>query len=347
MRICVCATQVPFSRGGAEILVEGLCRELVARGHEAELVTVPFSWNPRSQLLKSAMAWRMINLETLGGRPVDRVIATRFPSYLIAHPQKVVWLVHQFRQVYDLLGTDYSDFGEGPEDRATIDMVRRMDQRGLSEARSLFTIADNTTARLAKFNQLKATTLYPPAPLDSNYRSGPFGDYVFAAGRLDELKRFDLLIEALNHTAPQVRCKIAGIGPESERLRERIAAAGLGDRVELLGWVEEQQLLDLYANSLAVFYAPFDEDYGYVTIEAFKSGRPVLTASDAGGVLEFVTDGETGFVCPPEAPQVFAQRIDRLFADRELAATLGAAGSRRVADISWDQVIDRLTEPAP
>jgi len=345
MRICVCATQVPFSRGGAEILVEGLCRELNRQGHEAELVTVPFSWNPRAQLLKSALAWRMLDLETLGGQPVDRVIATRFPSYLIAHPNKVVWLVHQFRQVYDLLGTQYSDFDDSPEDRSTIEMVRRMDQRGLSEARALFTIADNTAERLAKFNQLAAVPLYPPAPLDSRYRKGSSGDYVFAAGRLDELKRFDILIDAMSQVTSGVRCKIAGTGPEHDRLAARITAAGLDGRIELLGWVEDDQLLELYAESLAVFYAPFDEDYGYVTVEAFKSGKPVITAADAGGVLEFVEDGTTGFVCPSDDPKAFAQRIDRLFDDRPLAETLGAAGARRVESIDWDQVVARLTAP--
>lgn len=347
MRICICGTQIPFSRGGAEILVDSLRRELVARGHEAEVVTVPFSWNPRAQLLKSALAWRMLDLETLGGQQIDLVIATRFPSYLIAHPNKVVWLVHQFRQVYDLLGTQYSDFGDDSEDRSIIDMVRRMDGRGLSEARALYTIADNTAARLAKFNRLTASPLYPPAPLDPNYRTGPAGDYIFSAGRLDEMKRFDLLIDAMTQVTSDVRCKIAGIGPESDNLATRIAEAGLGDRVELLGWTEDDRLVDLYANSLAVFYAPFDEDYGYVTVEAFKSGKPVITAADAGGVLEFVDDGATGFICPPDAPDVFAQRIDRLFEDRALAAALGAAASRRVEDITWDQVITQLTEPAP
>ena len=134
MRICICATQIPFSHGGAEIHVEGLHRALVQRGFDAELVTVPFSWNPRLQILKSGFAWRLLNLETLAGQPVDLVIATRFPSYLIQHSNKVVWLIHQFRQVYDLLGTPYSDFDDGPQDRAVVRMIREMDNQALSEA---------------------------------------------------------------------------------------------------------------------------------------------------------------------------------------------------------------------
>ncbi len=314
------------------------------RGHEVDLVTVPFAWHSRLQLLKSAYAWRLLDLHSTTGERPDLVIATRFPSYLIKHPNKVVWLIHQFRQAYDLLGTPYSDFGDGAEDQAALAMIRRMDNKALSEARALFTNAGNTAARLRRFNDLEATPLHVPPPLDDGYRTGPFGDYIFSAGRLDSLKRFDLLVDAMRHVGAGVRCKIAGTGPESENLAERIAEAGLGDRVELLGWVERRvDSSSSTPESLAVFYAPFDEDYGYVTVEAFKSGKPVLAATDSGGVLEFVEDGQTGFVCAPDAPRDFAARIDELAADRELAGRLGAAGAERVANITWDRAIDALT----
>jgi glycosyltransferase involved in cell wall biosynthesis len=343
MRICICATQIPFSRGGAEIHVESLHRELLKRDFDAELVTVPFSWNPRTQLLKSAVAWRLLNLETIGDEAVDLVIATRFPSYMIDHPNKVVWLIHQFRQVYDLLGTPYSDFGDSPEDRSVIDRVRRMDHRALSEARGLYTNAANTAARLKQFNGLDATPLHVPPQLGDAYRPGPHGDYLFSAGRLDPMKRVDLLIETMRHVESNVRCKIAGTGPQREALAERIASAGLAERVELLGWVDDSTLVELYANCLAVFYAPYDEDYGYITVEAFKSGKPVLTAADSGGVLEFVDDDKTGFVCEPGSPAAFARRVDQLFDDRELATELGRAGAARVVEITWDRVIEALT----
>jgi glycosyltransferase involved in cell wall biosynthesis len=347
MRICICATQIPFSRGGAEIHVESLHRELKRRGHEVDIVTVPFAWHSRLQLLKSAFAWRLLDLHSTTGERPDLVIATKFPSYLIDHPNKVVWLIHQFRQAYDLKGTPYSDFGDGPEDQAALAMIRRMDNRALGEARALFTNAGNTAARLRRFNALEATPLHVPPPLDGSYRAGPFGDYVLSVGRLDSLKRFELLVDAMRHVDEGVRCRIAGTGPESENLARRIAEAGLGDRVELLGWVDDEDLLDLYAGCLAVFYAPFDEDYGYVTVEAFKSGKPVLAATDSGGVLEFVEDGRTGFVCPPDAPRAFAVKIDELAADRELARRLGEAGNARVKDITWDRAIAALTAETP
>ncbi len=347
MRICICATQVPFSRGGAEMLVESLHRDLKRRGHEVDLVTVPFAWHSRPQLLKSAFAWRLLDLHSTTGERPDLVIATRFPSYLIDHPNKVVWLIHQFRQAYDLLGTPYSDFGDGPEDRAALAMIRRMDNKALSEARALFTIAGNTAARLRRFNGLEATPLHVPPPLGSSYRTGPFGNYVFSVGRLDTLKRFDLLVEAMRHVGEDVHCKIAGTGPESERLTQQIEDAGLAGRVEILGWVDDETLVELYAGSLAVFYAPFDEDYGYVTVEAFKSGKPVRAAHDSGGVLEFVEDGLTGFVCPPDSPQAFAARIDELAGDHDLARRLGEAGAAQVTAITWDRAIGALTAKTP
>jgi glycosyltransferase involved in cell wall biosynthesis len=343
MRICICSTQVPFSYGGAEMLVESLRDELKARGFEVSVVTLPFAWSSRVQILKSALAWRMVDLTEAGVKKIDRVIATRFPSYAVKHPNKVVWLVHQMRQVYDLLGTPYSDFVETGRDRKVIDMVRAIDRRTLGEARALYTISQNTADRLQRWNGLAGTALHPPPKLVREYHEGEFGDYVFSVGRLDELKRFDLLIRALAESQAPVRCKIAGTGPEEGALRALAAKLGVAERVELLGWVDDKDLPGLYAGSLAVFYAPYDEDYGYVTVEAMKSGKPVLTAADSGGVLEFVVDGENGFVCPPGGAREMGSRIDLLYRDREKARAMGAAGKARVAVVDWDQVIAELT----
>jgi glycosyltransferase involved in cell wall biosynthesis len=341
-RIVLCSTHVPFAYGGAEMLVESLRDELVARGHEVDVVALPFSWADRVQLIKSGLAWRLLDLTSAGGKRIDLVIATRFPSYLVKHPRKVVWLVHQMRQVYDLLGTPYSDFSDGPRDRKVIEMVRAMDRRTLSEARAVFTISQNVADRLKRFNDVPAEVLYPPPKLDALYHPGPLGDYVFTIGRLDPLKRFDLLVKALKHTETPVRCKIAGTGPDKEKLEGLIDKLGLRDRVELLGWVDDREAVDLYAGALAVFYAPYDEDYGYVTVEAFKSGKPVLTAADSGGVLEFVEDGKNGFVCAPEAPRELAARLDVLYKDRERARQMGERGREAVARIGWAGVVERL-----
>lgn len=344
-RIVVCAAQVPFTRGGAEVLYETLRDELVRRGHRVEIVALPFDWSSRAAILRSALAWRLVELadhETAAGGQIDLVIATRFPSYVVRHPRKVVWLVHQFRQVYDLAGTRFSDFGGRPEDAEVAAMVRSIDARALGEARARFSISRNTAERLREHNGLDAEPLYPPPKLGDGYRSGPHGDTVVTVGRLDPMKRFDLLVRAVAECRRPVRAVIAGEGPDRDRLAQLAERLGVAARVELPGRVDDGRLVELYAGALAVFYAPFDEDYGYVTVEAFRSERAVVTTADAGGVLEFVVDGENGFVCAPDAPREVATRLDRLHDDRDEARRLGRAGRERVAGIGWDRTIERL-----
>jgi glycosyltransferase involved in cell wall biosynthesis len=343
-RVVVCGTQVPFAWGGAEILVECLRDQLRARGFAAELVTLPFVWPERLDLAKAGLAWRTLDLRQLDGRPVDLVVGTRFPSYLVRHPRKVVWLIHQLRQVYDLLGTPYSDFApHRPRDARAIAMVQAMDRRGLGEARRVFTISGNVAERLQRHNGVAARVLYPPPRLDGRLREGPFGDHVFTVGRLDEIKRVELLVRALRHTAQPVRARIAGSGPQREALEALAAKLGVADRVDFLGFVADAQVVEEYAGCLAAYYAPYDEDYGFVTVEAFQAGKPIVTTNDSGGVLELVEDGRSGVVCAPE-PRAIAAGLDRLWGDRGLARRMGEAGRARVREIAWDRVVEQLVE---
>lgn len=342
LRIVICAAQVPFVRGGAEVLYTSLRDELVRRGHRVEIVALPFNWSSRLQILRSALAWRLLDLTSSVDEPIDLVIATRFPSYAVRHPRKVVWLVHQFRQVYELAGTRFSDFGVQPGDDDVAEMIRSLDARTLGEATARFAISRNTAERLRAHNDLDAEPLYPPPLLGERYRSEAYGDYVFTVGRLDPMKRFDLLVRALPHCRRPVRAIVAGEGPEALRLRALADELGVGGRVDLPGRVDDARLLDLYAGALGVYYAPFDEDYGYVTVEAFRSERPLITCDDSGGVLEFVREGENGFVCESGSAREIAHRLDALYDDRGLAARLGRAGRERVAGIGWDAVVERL-----
>ncbi|HUJ92857.1 MAG TPA: hypothetical protein VLW05_09165, partial [Gaiellaceae bacterium] len=135
MRLAVCMPQVPFERGGTEIFADGLVRALNDRGHETELVTVPFKWYPGERVLTQAFLWRLLDLEEANGRPIDAVIATKFPSYAVRHPNKIVWLLHQFRQAWDLDRTELGQFSESAEDRALRRRVLAFDRTALGEAR--------------------------------------------------------------------------------------------------------------------------------------------------------------------------------------------------------------------
>jgi glycosyltransferase involved in cell wall biosynthesis len=342
--VLVCAAQAPFIVGGAEILVSELKQNLERRGFRVDVAGVPFKWYPVSEIVRQALAWRLLDVTESNGTPIDLVIPTKFPTYLVRHPRKVAWLFHQHREAYDLFGTPYCSFTDSPEDRQVREAIRTMDTAALSECRSIFTISKNVADRLSRYNGLPGTALYPPPHHLGRYRSDAYGDYLFYAGRLDRLKRLDLAVDAMVRVRSGARLKIAGAGPLAEELRKQVEGLGVADRVELLGFVSAEQLLDLYAGCRAAYYAPLNEDYGYVTVEAHLSRKPVVTTADAGGPLEFVTDGESGLVAEPTA-EAIAAAIDRLWAmPPARLREMGEAGRRRVEDINWDRVIDRLTE---
>lgn len=343
-RIAIASSQVPFSRGGAELLVSSLADRLAGRGFEVDVLSVPFSWHNREQILSSALAWRILDLTESDGRPIDLVIGTKYPSYVVRHPNKVVWLVHQFRQAYELQGTRFSDFGALAEDSEVVERIRAMDRRTLGEARRVFTISQNTANRLESFLGLTGEALYPPPALGERLQTGRFDDYVLSVGRLNPMKRTGLLVEAIAACRQGVRGVIVGSGPEERELRRKIEDLGVGERIELIGSASDDQLVDLYRNALAVYYAPYDEDYGYVTIEAMKSGKPVITMEDSGGVLEFVRDGVNGSIVAANSQRAVARQIDEWARRPEVAEELGREGLRTVEEVTWERVLDRLTE---
>ena len=335
---------MPFVYGGAELLVSRLVDELRVQGYRAERVSIPFKWYPKDQLLTQAAAWRMIDLSESNGLPIDAVIATKFPTYFVRHAHKVTWLLHQYRAIYDLCGTSYSEFDHTEADVRLRAKLMALDEEVLKESTRLFTIARNTTSRLARYNGLHAEPLYHPPPLAGRLRSGPYGDYVLSVGRLEATKRVDLIIQALTFVRG-VRLIVAGDGLLRQQLERAAADAGVADRVIFTGGVDEPQLVDLYAGALAVVFPPYDEDYGYVTLEGFLARRPVVTTTDAGGPLEFVADGVNGLVVAPEAAAI-GSAIARLHADRRAAAQLGDAGFERASAITWSGVVERLVGSA-
>ena len=340
-RIVVAEAQVPFVTGGAELHVRSLIDQLQRRGYEVEKVAIPFRPQPKSELLAQAAAWRLLDLSSSNERPIDLLIATRFPTYFARHPRKVAWVIHQHRAAYELCGTEYSDFEHSEADVGLRKRLVELDAQMLRECRRVFANAQNTANRLRRFNGVAAEALYHPPPLAERLHAGEYGDYALVVGRLESVKRTDLAIRALAHVAPPIRLVIAGDGSQRGAAERVAAESGVADRVVFAGTPTSDTLIDLYAGALAVIYVPFDEDYGYVTLEAFLSAKPVITATDSGGTLEFVVDGENGLVCPPE-PAAIGAALSRLSGDRERAARLGQAGLARARTVTWDGVVERL-----
>jgi glycosyltransferase involved in cell wall biosynthesis len=339
MRIAVLRPQVPFARGGAEIFTDALVNELRARGHEADLVSVPFKWYPGTGVLTQAFLWRMLDLQEADGRSIDVVVPTKFPSYLVRHPDKRVWLVHQFRQAYELDGTELGQFGSSSEERALRRKVQQLDRIALGEATRLFATSRNVAGRIETSTGLAAEVLpHPPQELD--YRCAGYGDFVLSVNRLDRAKRIDLLLDAVARDAA-LEVVIAGDGPDRSRLERLASERGLNGRARFAGRVSEGELADLYARCLAVYYAPVDEDYGMVPLEAFLSEKPVLTTTDAGGPLEVVADGSTGLVVSPDAAEI-ARALRWLREHRDEAASYGRAGKAIASEVTWARAITRL-----
>lgn len=345
--VLICTTQVPFVSGGAEAHVANLAAAFRREGYNAETVALPFKWYPPDEIINNVLAWRLLDLTESNGTPVDLLVGMKFPAYCAAHPRKVLWIVHQHRSAYNLGGTPYDDLLTYPEGARVRTLIRRCDEQFIPEARKVFANSKEVAARLLRYNNIGSEPLYHPPPRAERLVSGEAGDYVFYPSRVETQKRQSLLVEAMRYARTPVRAVLAGTGPALEECRALVKEYRVADRVELRGFVGEAELVDLYAHALAVCYLPFDEDYGYVALEAMYAGRPVVAAADGGGAREFVADGENGFVVEPDARAV-AARLDELYRDRALARRLGARAREKVLGLglSWPNVVERLVSAA-
>lgn len=346
MRVAIATVQVPFATGGAEAHAEGLRRALLAEGHEAELVTFPFNPSVPDRIPAQMLACRLIDLREIHGARIDRLIALKFPAYLIPHPHKVVWLLHQHRAAYDLWNYPEEDLDAWPRGHIVREAIRRADAQ-LGDAHALFANSKNVARRLEHFCGVHSQVLYHPPPhAEAFFCARETEDYFFFPSRLAATKRQSLVLEALGLTKQPVRVRFAGGAPNeqyAESFRELAVKLGVADRVEWLGMIDEITKREGYAKSVAVIFPPLDEDFGYITLEAMLSSKAVITCEDSGGPLEFVTDGRTGLVTKPKA-HALAEAFDRLWADRPLAAEFGRAGRAAydALELSWPKVIAQL-----
>jgi len=347
VRVAVLHPQTAFVRGGAETHAEALIRALRAAGHEADLVQIAGKWYPPSQLAHQMAVWRSFDITESNGLVVDAVIGLKFPAYLAQHERKIVWLIHQHRTAYELWDHPvYADLKRQDDGAKVRDMVWEADRVALGEAKRVFTNAKNVRDRLWSSLRIPAEPLYHPSHVAEELLdgpSGPLGDFLLFPSRMEGLKRQSLAIEAMRHVSTGARLVLVGRGPDESQLREQVERFGVGERVAFEIGVTDQRLLQLYREALGVYFGPFDEDYGYVTIEGFAASRPVVTLTDSGGPLEFVRDDETGLVRPPE-PKAIAEAFDRLWNDRAGAERMGAAGHDlvRVEVPRWPDIVARL-----
>ena len=343
MKITVLNAMAPFVWGGAEELAHHLVRNLRQLGHDAELFRIPFAWEPYDKI-----PVEIGRLKSLRLPDADRVISMKFPIYLADADRHSTWLIHQYRQAYDLWDSPYGNIPHTPEGDAVRDLIVASDNEALRSRDRLFTISSEISTRLLTYNGIEAPPLRAPLNDPELFKGGAYDRYILAPGRINASKRQTLLVEAMRYLGKDAKLIVAG-PPETDADREGLVRLveehGLKDRVKLdLRFLSRSELADYVNNCRAVAYLPFQEDsYGYVTMEAFEAGKPVITANDAGELLDIVLDQETGRVIAPE-PRDLAAAMESYLCSETLARDQGAAGRAlwRAQNINWPENISRL-----
>lgn len=347
MRLLITNVQIPFVRGGAEILAEGLRDALVSHGHIAEIVTIPFKWYPADVIPDQMVSARLFDL-TAFHDPIDRVIGLKFPAYLIPHPSKSLWMVHQHRDAYELWDNEMGALNWHERGREIRNLIRETDSRILNdEFEARYAISKNVADRARLNNQVALEPLYHPPLNADQFFCGDNEPYILFPSRLSSIKRQYLVIEAMSHVSSPGKLVLTG-SPDSKAYMDELKALaerhGVSDRVEFTGYLDEERKRQLMADARAIAFTPYDEDYGYITLEAMLASKPVVTCRDSGGVLEFIDDQINGVVCQPSASEV-GDALERLLARPERAREMGAAGRERYdqMEISWANVVEKLT----
>jgi glycosyltransferase involved in cell wall biosynthesis len=341
--IIVATASPPFAEGGHMVMARELVRALEEHGHRAALVVTPQNRFGRQGSAYLA-AWCTDVTVAHEGHKVDQVISLRFPAYAVRHERHVVWLNHRMREYYDLWDqfARHLSFRASIKERVRRALIHRADHYLLTKrVKRLFVISATVQARLQRWGRLPSEVLHVPPP-KRGYRCDGYGDYLFGVSRLTPLKRFDLVLRALAEpSAGGIRCVIAGEGQELEPLLRLRRQLDLDDRVEFIGRIDDETLLQHLARCRAVVFPPLNEDYGFVTVEAFCCGKPVLTCRDSGGPAELVRDGVNGFVTESTS-EALARAMRLVIDDRALAMRLGEAGAADVSKMTWESALARL-----
>jgi glycosyltransferase involved in cell wall biosynthesis len=346
MNIAVLNTQIPFCRGGAEVLAEDLVDELIKRGHNATLLTVPFKWYPQQSLIDNIIACKLLDISDFNGVEVEKVIALKFPMWLMEHQNMSLWILHQHRTAYELWDTEFNDLEAMPDGHRVRELIMREDNRAIPKAQGIYTISSNVTERLRQFNGIASEVLYPPPRAMEVYRCDGYEPFYFYPSRITPLKRQELVIEALAYTSKDVKVIFAGQADDDaylQKLKNRAEELNVAQQITWLGHISEKEKIRLYAECLMVLFPSYNEDYGYVTPEGMLASKGVITLTDSGGSLEFVEHDVCGKVVAPDAEALGAE-LQQCWSDRAAARQLGENARQKIQgmDISWDKVCDHL-----
>jgi glycosyltransferase involved in cell wall biosynthesis len=319
--------------GGAEKFYQGLTNALNSQGLNADLINVISDEKDFDSIKKSYLRFYDLDVSKYDG-----IITTKAPGYAVRHSNHITYLQHTIRVFYDMFDVEFRNPSEElNKQRKYIQYIDTL-ALGYPRTKKIFVIGYEVKNRLLHFNNLKSEVLYQGLIKDNYYCNNY--DYIFMPGRLHRWKRVDLAIAAMRYVKSPVKLKIAGTGEDCDYFKEK--ARGLAS-VEFLGYVEDDKLTELYSNSLAVVFIPIREDFGLITIEAFRSKKPVITCSDSGEPFFIVKNDLTGYICNPD-PIELAYKIDYLYQNKAYAKDLGVRGFESIQHITWDKTATKLIE---
>ena len=319
-------------RGGAEAFHEGFCAALRDQGWAVDKIQIGADESTFEGILETYLSCYDLDVSQY-----DLVISSKAPSYAVRHPHHLCYLQHTIRVFYDMFDLEFP----APDETLLRNRARiqKLDTGLLAPDRvaRIFTNGDETLRRLRHYNGLDGEVLYPGL-LRDDFHTGRFDNYLFLPGRLHRWKRIGLLVDAMRHVKSDVELRIAGVGEDYEKFLERAA----GDpRIRFLGRISNEECVEQYANALAVPFVPLMEDFGYITLEAFRSGKPVITCSDSGTPADLVSLTQAGRVTEP-APRALAAAIDEFSSDHPLAARSGEHGREWSKNVNWPASVARL-----
>lgn len=321
-------------KGGAERFYAGLQGGFQSLGCVADLISVQADESSFDLILENYKKCQELDLASY-----DLVVSTKVPTYAVKHPNHVLYLVHTVRVFDDMFDKAFNPLLEAHyEQRA---QLHRIDFEAITGVKARFAIGHEVARRLFRWRGLDCEVLHPPLAFNG-FKAGRAGDYFFLPGRLHAWKRVDLVIEAIKLSSLPMKLILAGVGEAESHLK---ALAAGDDRIKFLGRIDDDRLIQLYSNCLAVPFVPIREDYGYVTLEAFASGKPVLTCTDSGEPCQFVRSFETGLVLEP-TPDSVRQGLEWFWNNRKQAAEMGARAQQVVANMSWTETAITLANGA-
>jgi glycosyltransferase involved in cell wall biosynthesis len=343
MKVLIVNNMAPFVWGGAEELAANLQRNLIINGHDAEILRIPFQWEPATRIPSQMLMVRAFELWN-----VDHVIALKFPAFYIRHPKKTLWLLHQYRQAYDLFDAGQTNLPPGAAGEELKALITNADNQAFAESRRIFTNSEVTRQRLKKYNGFDADVLLPPINNPELFSNAENRGYIFAGGRINGMKRQHLLVEAMRHASPQAKLVVAGPpdSPEdAQKLERMVSEYRLADRVKLdLRFLPRETYAEYLNHAAAVAYLPFDEDsLGYVAMEAATAQKALITTTDSGGILGLVKHRNSGWVTEP-TPRALADAIDEIVANPAVTRSYGDGAHDLWTSfgITWPATVEAL-----